>query len=55
MVFDIKVTTPISTFWIDVTDIPKFLDDKFMHVPVYAKGTFDQMLGVETVIDSTIP
>lgn len=46
MVFDIKVSTPTSTFWIDVIDIPRYLDDKFMHVPVYAKGTFEQMLAI---------
>lgn len=55
IVFDIKVTTPTSSFWIDVLDIPKFLNQKFMHVPVYAKGTFEEMLAIETVIDSTIP
>jgi hypothetical protein len=55
MVFDIKVTTPTSAFWVDVIDIPKYLDNKIMNVPVYAKGTFDEMLAIETVIDSTIP
>lgn len=46
MVFDLKVTTPTSIFWIDVIDIPRYLDDKFMHVPVYAKGTFEQMYAI---------
>lgn len=55
MVFDIKITTPQSAFWVDVVDIPHFLDGKFMSVPIFAQGTFDQMLSIETVIDSTIP
>lgn len=46
MVFDMKVTTPTSTFWIDVIDIPRYLDNKFMHVPVYAKGTFEQIYAI---------
>jgi hypothetical protein len=43
MVFDIKITTSTSVFWVDVLDIPKFLDGKFMHVPVFAKGNFEQI------------
>lgn len=40
MAFDIKVITPNLDYWVDVLDIPEYLDGKFMHVPVYAKGTF---------------
>ena len=55
MVFDIKITSPKAIFWVDVIDIPKFLDSKLMHVPVYTKGTFDELIKMETIIDSTIP
>ena len=41
MAFDIKVITSNSDYWIDVLDIPEYLDGKFLHVPVYAKGTFE--------------
>ena len=55
MVFDIKITTDNSVFWADVTDIPALLNGKMMHVPIYAKGTFEEVYAIETVIDSTIP
>ena len=55
MVFDIKLTSSNAIFWVDVIDIPQFLDSKFMHVPVYAKKNFNELLKIETVIDSTIP
>ena len=41
MAFDIKVTSPNAIFWVDAIDIEKFLDSKIMHVPTYAKGTFE--------------
>jgi hypothetical protein len=41
MVFDIKITTPNSVFWIDVTEIPSFVENYLPYVPIYSKGTFD--------------
>lgn len=55
MAFDIKIITDKTTFWVDVYDIPKCLKDNLKSVPVFARGTFDQMLGLEAKIDSTIP
>jgi hypothetical protein len=55
MAFDIKIYTPEKVFWVDVTDIPKLLKDNLMSIPIYAKGTFDEIYEIETKIDSTIP
>lgn len=55
MAFDVRVFTDKTTFWVDVKDIPKCLGDNFKCVPIYAEGTFDQMLAINTKIDSTIP
>ena len=55
MAFDIKVTSPNAIFWIDAMDIEKFLDSKIMHVPIFAKGTFEELIQIDTVFDSTIP
>jgi hypothetical protein len=41
MAFDIRVFTDKTTFWVDVTDIPKILKDNIKSVPIYARGTFD--------------
>jgi hypothetical protein len=40
---------------VDVSDIEKILKDKFQSMPIYAKGTFDEMLNIDSKIDSTIP
>ncbi len=48
MAFDIKITTLNSIFWVDVIDIPNLLDGKFLHVPVYAKGTFEELIKMNT-------
>lgn len=55
MAFDIKVTSPKEIFWIEAMDIEKFLDSKIMHVPIFAKGVFEELIQIETVFDSTIP
>lgn len=55
IVFDIKIFTDKTAFWVDVTDIPKCLGDNLRSVPIYAKGTFDQMMALDAKIDSTIP
>lgn len=39
----------------DVEDIPKLLKDNIHSVPIYAKGTFDEVFNVNIEIDSTIP
>jgi hypothetical protein len=41
MAFDIKVTSPKAVFWINATEIERFMDSKIMHVPIFAKGTFE--------------
>lgn len=55
MAFDIRVYTDKIAFWIDVSDIPKILKDNIKSIPIYARGTFDQMLNLDSKIDSTIP
>jgi len=55
MAFDIKIFTDKTAFWVDVIDIPKLLKDNLKSVPVYAKGTFNEVYDIETKIDSTIP
>jgi hypothetical protein len=55
MAFDIKVTSPNSIFWIDAIEIERFLDSKIMHVPIFAKGTFEEVTKIDSVFDSTIP
>lgn len=55
MAFDIRIFTDKTTFWVDVTDIPKCLQGNLKSVPIYAQGTFDQMFALDTKIDSTIP
>lgn len=53
--FDICVITEERNYWVDVLDIPKLLKDNINHVPVYTKGSFDEVFAMNTVIDSTIP
>lgn len=55
MAFDIKIFTDKTAFWVDVEDIPKCLKDNLKSVPIFARGTFDQMFDIESKIDSTIP
>lgn len=55
MAFDIYVYLPEKSFWVDVTDIPKYLDKYIMAVPIYAKGTFKEIFAIDIKIDSTIP
>ena len=55
MAFDIQIMTDKTSFWVDVTDIPKYLGDNIRSVPIYARGTFDQMFKINAKIDSTIP
>lgn len=55
MVFDIYIVTDKTSFWVDVTEIPKCLEDNLKSVPIYARGTFEEMFAIETKIDSTIP
>ena len=55
MAFDIKIMTDKTSFWVDVIDIPKCLGDNIRSVPIYARGTFDQVFKIDAKIDSTIP
>lgn len=55
MAFDIFIVTEHTAYWADVYDIPKLLKDNIKSVPVYMKGTFDEVFNVNTEIDSTIP
>jgi hypothetical protein len=55
MAFDICVFSDTSIYWVDVADIGKFLKDSFKSIPIYARGTFDEMFNIESRIDSTIP
>ncbi len=36
-------------------EIDKYLKDGIKTIPIYAKGTFDEMFKINTKIDSTIP
>lgn len=55
MAFDIFIVTTETAYWVDVFDIPKLLKENIKAVPVHAKGTFDEIFNLNTVIDSTIP
>ena len=55
MAFDILVFNKDYPKWVDVIDIPKYLEKDVKSVPVYSKGTFDEVFGVNINIDSTIP
>ena len=46
MAFDIKVSIPEYNFWVDVTDFDKFLKDNIKYVPIYARGTFDEVFNI---------
>lgn len=53
--FDIFVVTVDTAYWVDVLDIPKLLKDNIHAVPVYLKGTFDEVFNVNIELDSMIP
>ena len=53
--FDICIITQDKNYWADVLNIPKLLKENIRHVPVHAQGTFEEVFGMNTVIDSTIP
>jgi hypothetical protein len=55
MAFDIKIVTKDRNYWVNVTDIQKILKNIIVTVPIYAQGTFAQMMDINTKIDSTIP
>lgn len=48
MAFDIFVVTEHKAYWVDVFDIPKLLKDNIKSIPVYMKGTFDEVFNVNT-------
>ncbi len=49
------MTTLETAYWVDVLDIPKILKEAIPAVPVYAKGSFEEVFNINTEIDSTIP
>ncbi len=49
------MTTSETAYWVDVLDIPNILKEAIPSVPVYAKGSFEEVFNIDTVIDSTIP
>lgn len=54
--FDVNVkTTDDQDFWIDALDIDKHVGKFIQTVPIYSKGTFDEVYAVNTKIDSTVP
>jgi Rnl2 family RNA ligase len=55
MVFDVTVKTPGGDVWVPATEIEGFVGKYIKTVPVYCKGTFDEVFNVNTKIDSTIP
>lgn len=56
MVFDVNIkTTDGKDFWVDATDIEKLVGKFVATVPIYARGTFEEIYGINTKIDSTIP
>lgn len=55
MVFDVNVKTATGDFWVPALDIEGFVGKYIRTVPIYCKGTFDEVFGVNTKIDSTIP
>lgn len=42
-------------FWVDVLDIPKFCEGEIKYVPVYKRGTFEEVYSMDIKMDSTIP
>ena len=53
--FDINIVTDEKVYWVDVLDIPQLLKDNISSVPVYLKGTFDEVFNMDILLDSTIP
>lgn len=53
--FDIFVVAGDHAYWVDVQDIPKFLGECIPTVPIFAKGTFEEMLNINIKINSIIP
>ena len=53
--FDIFVVNEQVAYWVDVLDIPRLLGEHINSVPVYVRGTFEEVFNVNTEIDSTIP
>lgn len=44
--FDIFITNSESAYWVDVEDIPKLLKGVIPAVPIYVKGTFEEVFNV---------
>jgi len=55
MVFDVNIKTQTGDFWVPVTDIEGFVGKYIKTVPIFTKGSFEEVYAVNTKIDSTIP
>ena len=56
LVFDANIkTNDEQDFWIDSLDLEKYVGKFLATVPIYLKGSFEEIYGVNTKIDSTIP
>jgi len=53
--FDIFLVTTEKAYWVDVTDISGFLKNWIPTVPIFAKGSFEEIFNLDTKFDSTIP
>jgi len=53
--FDVNVKTVTGDQWVPAIDLEHFLGKYMKTVPIYCKGTFDEVFDVNTKIDSTIP
>lgn len=56
LVFDVNIkTTDGQDFWIDALDLEKLIGKFVPTVPIFAKGTFEEIYAINTKIDSMIP
>ena len=53
--FDLNVKTETGDQWVPATDLEHFLAKYMKTVPIYCKGSFDEVFAVDTKMDSTIP
>jgi Rnl2 family RNA ligase len=54
-VFDCNVKTSTGDEWVPALDLEKFIGKYITTVPIYCKGSFEEVFAVNTKIDSTVP
>lgn len=54
-VFDCSVATPAGLQWVPALDLDALIGKYIRTVPIFCKGTFEEVFAVNTKIDSTIP